>query len=107
MIWRGRPGRYWRCVTAATASWPVPRREPCISQADVCGGKRKPHAVALIRATGLPLSRRHPEVLAAKRRASKDGSGRQRVRRSFETPRKRAAPLATTATPLRGDGGGV
>jgi hypothetical protein len=36
-------------------------------------------------------------------RASKDGSGRKW--RSFETPRKSAAPLATTAQPLRGDDG--
>jgi hypothetical protein len=33
---------------------------------------------------------RHPEVLAAQRQASKDGS--ECKRRSFETPRKRAAP---------------
>jgi hypothetical protein len=31
--------------------------------------------------------------------------GRKRKRRSFETPRKRAAPLAITAKPLRGDDG--
>jgi len=33
--------------------------------------------------------------------------GHKRWRPSFETPRKRAAPLAITAKPLRGDDGGV
>jgi hypothetical protein len=33
--------------------------------------------------------------------------GHKRRRRSFETPRKRAAPLAITAKPLRGDDGEI
>jgi hypothetical protein len=33
--------------------------------------------------------------------------GHKRQERSFETPRKRAAPLAITAQPLRGDDGGM
>jgi hypothetical protein len=54
--------------------------------------------------------RRHPEVLASRcdsiaclGRASKDGH--KRPWPSFETQRKRAAPLAITAKPLRGDDG--
>jgi hypothetical protein len=35
---------------------------------------------------------RHPEVLAAQRRASKDGHKRRCSRPCFETPRKGAAP---------------
>jgi hypothetical protein len=45
-----------------------------------------------------PQTPRHPEVLAAQRQASKDASGRKR--RSFETPRKGAAPQDDELLPL-------
>jgi hypothetical protein len=50
--------------------------------------------------------RRHPEVLAASCGEPRR-MGHKRKRPSFETPRKRAAPPATTAQPLREDDGGV
>jgi len=49
-------------------------------------------SLPLIKASLPPHTSRHPEVLAATRRASKDGRGRQRVGPSFETPRTGAAP---------------
>jgi hypothetical protein len=46
---------------------------------------------------------RHPEVLAVFGEPRR--IGHKYMRPSFETPRKRAAPLAITAKPLRGDDG--